>query len=113
GSVRRFQVGVAEVVGNVVAEFAGSSFGAVERIDRLGIVVVKRAGVANDEPGESAGVFLGMMPRIGFDAGIGGGSAVLQQLLRHGTKAGGGDKGAADAADAGRNGLAFFPGLGG
>src|SRR5208283_5604093 len=41
-------------------------------------------------------------------SGVGGGSAILQQLLRHGTQTGGGDKGLPHAAHARRDGIAFF-----
>ncbi len=112
GIARGFQVGVAQVVGNVVSEFAGAGFGAVERVDSFGIVVIERAGIADDEPGQCSGIFFGVTARIGFDAGIGDGSAVLQQLLRHGTKTGGGDKGPPHPAHARRDGFTLFPGAG-
>ena len=51
GIVRGFQVGVAEVVGNVVSQFAGAGLGPVERVDGFGIVVIESAGVADDQPG--------------------------------------------------------------
>ena len=47
GIVRRFQVGVAEVIGDVVSQFAGSGLGAVERVDGFGVVVIERASVAD------------------------------------------------------------------
>jgi hypothetical protein len=108
GIVRRFQVGIAEVVGNVVSEFAGAGLGAVERVDGFAIVVIERAGIADHQPGQRSGIFLGVTARIGFDSGIGGGSPVLQQLLRHGAKAGRGDKGLPHPAHPRRNGLRFF-----
>ena len=112
GIVRRFQIGVAEVVGNVVAQFAGSGLGPVERIDSFAIIVIERAGIADRRARQCSSIFFGMTAGVGFDSGIGGGSAVLQQLLRHGAKIGRGDKGLPHPAHARRNGLMFFLGDG-
>src|ERR1019366_10446735 len=54
-------------------------------------------------------ILLGGTAGVGFDSGIGGGSAVLQQLLRHETKTGGGDKSAPHPAHARRDGFTLFP----
>ena len=51
GIVRSFQVGVAEVIGNVVSQFAGAGLGPVERVDGFAIVVIEGAGVADYQPG--------------------------------------------------------------
>ncbi len=51
GIVTGLQVGVAEVVGDVVSQFAGSGLGPVEGVDRFGVVVIKCASVADDQPG--------------------------------------------------------------
>ena len=78
GIVRCVQVGLAQVVGNVVSQFAGSGFGAVERVDGFAIIVIKGVGIADYQPRQGSGVFFGMTPGIGFDPGIGGGASVLQ-----------------------------------
>src|SRR5208337_5584140 len=115
GMVRRFQVSVAQVAGNVVSEFAGARLGPVERVNGFAIVVIERVRIADYEPGQRSGICIlsGVTARIGFDSGIGGGSAVLEQLLRHGTKTGGGDKGSPHPAHAGRGCLTLLPGAGG
>src|SRR5271163_4404770 len=64
-------VGIAQVVSNVVAEFAGSGFSAIERIDRFAVIVVEGVGIANDEPSQGSGVFFGVTASVGFDSGVG------------------------------------------
>src|SRR5258708_1244244 len=113
GIVRRFQIGVAEIVGNVVSELAGAGLRPVERVNGFGIIVIERARIAEYQPGQRAGVFFGVATRKGFNPGIGDGSAVLQQLLRHGPKTGGGNKGLPHPADARREGFTLLPGAGG
>src|SRR5277367_2190603 len=111
------QVRLAEIVRDVISKFAGSGLGSVERVDRFGIVVIERIGVSNDEPRQSGGIGVvlglgfGMKTSIGFDSGIRSRSTILEQLLRHGTKTGGGDKGLTHSAHARRNGSSFLLGV--
>ncbi len=104
--VTRFQIGVPQVVSDIVTHFARSGLGAVERVNRLGIFVIKRARISNDQPCQRSGIFLGMTPRISLDSGIRRRSAILQQLLRHRAEVGRGCKRLSHSSHSRRNRLA-------
>src|ERR1700734_3160065 len=111
--MRSLHIGVAEVISDIVSQFAGSGLGAIKRVDGLGVIMIERVGVADDQPGQRSSVFFRMMSRVGFDSRIGGRGAVLQQLLRHRTETGGGNKSATHTANARRRGFALFASVSG
>jgi len=97
------QITGSEIVGNVVAEISGEGLGAVQRLDRLRAFVIDDVGVSDHEPGERSGVFFRVSARVGFDSGVGSGRTVLDQLLRHATQTGRGNKRLTDPTHARRH----------
>ncbi len=48
----------AQIEADVVAQISGLGFGAVQRIDRLGVVVIEDVRVSHHQPGQRARIFL-------------------------------------------------------
>ena len=100
GVAAGFHVGVAEIIGHVVAQLTGTGLGAVQRINRFGIIVIERVSIANDKPCQRTRIFFGVASRVGFDSGVSSRSPILKKLLRHQAEVGRGYKGRARPADA-------------
>ena len=86
------KVGRAQIKTDVVTQISRPRFGAIEGIHGFGIVLVEDVRISQHQPGQRARIFLGVTPGVGFHSSIGGGSAVLQQLLRHRLQTGGGNE---------------------
>jgi len=57
--------------------------GAVQRVNRLCVIVIEDVGITQSEPGESAGIFPGMPLRVSGHPRVSSGTALLQKLLCH------------------------------
>jgi hypothetical protein len=103
GGVRGLEVRSSEVVVDVIGKVSSMNLGAIQRVDSFAIFSIEHVRVTEHEPGQGAGIFLGMTSGVKFDSGVGCGRTILQKLLRHGTETGGGYKSLAHALDARRD----------